>query len=106
MGWTRRHTHRHRPGMKRDKVDLDKLHPETRLAHAGRDPTLYDGAVNPPVHRATTLVIDEVANLYGGPQTYALDGMAVHTALEAALVALEGGVGATLAPSGLAAVTL
>lgn len=92
--------------MKRGKVDLDKLHPETRLAHAGRDPALYDGAVNPPVHRATTLVIDEVDQLYGTRQTYALDGMAVHTALEAALVALEGGAGATLVPSGLAAVTL
>ncbi|WP_395648238.1 cystathionine beta-lyase [Terricaulis sp.] len=93
--------------MKSGKVDPATLHPETRLAHAGRDPALYDGAVNPPVHRATTLVIDEVAALYGTPrQTYALDGMAVHAALEAALLAVEGGAGATLAPSGLAAVTL
>lgn len=92
--------------MKPGKLDLDKLHPETKLAHAGRDPARYDGAVNPPVHRATTLVIDEVAGLYDAGQTYALDGMAVHAALEQSLLSIEGGAGATLAASGLAAVTL
>lgn len=92
--------------MKPGKLDLDKLHPETKLAHAGRDPARYDDAVNPPVHRATTLVIDKVEDLYDARQTYALDGMAVHTALEQSLLAVEGGAGATLAPSGLAAVTL
>src|SRR5690606_36977332 len=39
-------------------------------------------------------------------QTYALDGMAVQKALCDALVAIEGGAGATLAPSGLAACAL
>lgn len=79
----------------------------TRLNLAGRDPARHDGAVNTPVHRATTLVLDEVAQLYGAPnKTYALEGMAVQEALQQALIAVEGGAGATLAPSGLAACTL
>lgn len=92
--------------MRPAKLDLDRLHPETKLAHAGREVDRYDGAVNPPVHRATTLVIDEAKDLYNAGKTYALDGMAVHAALEQALLAIEGGAGATLAPTGLAAVTL
>jgi cystathionine beta-lyase len=87
--------------------DLSKLRDETRLAMAGRDATRSEGAVNPPVHRASTLVISKVEDLYGeGKRTYALDGMAIHEALKDALVSLEGGAGATLAPSGLMACTL
>lgn len=63
--------------------------------------------MNPPVHHATTLIIPDTDDLYDTPKpTYALDGMAVQQALAAALVAVEGGAGATLAPSGLAACTL
>lgn len=87
--------------------DLARFRPETRLILAGRGGALADGAVNPPVHRASTLVIDSVDSLYGETKrTYALEGMAVHNALCEALLAQCGGVGATLAPSGLAAVTL
>ncbi|MGE3302157.1 MAG: cystathionine beta-lyase [Hyphomonadaceae bacterium] len=82
------------------------LRPETRLGLAGRDPSHQGGAVNPPVQRATTLVIDDPDDLYDGPKTYALQGMDVHDALSAALASVEGGVGAVLAPSGLAACTL
>jgi cystathionine beta-lyase len=89
------------------KTDPSNLHPSTRLARAGRDAARSDGAINPPVHRATTLEIDAVADLYGTPKkTYALQGMAVHEALREALVAVEGGADAVLAPSGLAACTL
>lgn len=87
--------------------DLSKLRWETRLTLAGRDPARSEGGVNPPVQRATTLLIDEVENLYGpGKKTYGIDGMAVQEALQQTLIAVEGGVGATLAPSGLAACTL
>ncbi|NWG54582.1 MAG: cystathionine beta-lyase [Hydrogenophilaceae bacterium] len=80
---------------------------ETRVAQAGRDHARSDGAVNPPVHHASTLIIDHVEDLYGeAKRTYALDGMSVHEALKEALIAVEGGAGATLAPSGLAACTL
>jgi cystathionine beta-lyase len=93
--------------MARTPLDLSKLRLETRLAHAGRDRARSEGAVNPPVHRATTLLIDDADDLYGAPKkTYGIDGMAVQEALREALVAIEGGGGATLTPSGLAACTL
>jgi cysteine-S-conjugate beta-lyase len=81
--------------------------PETRLLAAGRDPARQDGAVNPPVHHASTIILDTAAALYApGGFTYARDGMAVHQALAAAMTELEGGAGATLTPSGLSACTL
>jgi cystathionine beta-lyase len=80
---------------------------DTQLGRAGRDPAKQDGAVNPPVHRASTLVLDEIDQLYGGAnKTYALEGMAVHEALKDALIAVEGGAAVTLAPSGLNACAL
>ncbi len=83
------------------------LRPETRISRAGRDPARFDGAVNPAIHRATTLVIPKVDDLYGKPiKTYALEGMAVQEALRDALIAIEGGAAATLTPSGLSACTL
>jgi cysteine-S-conjugate beta-lyase len=89
------------------EMDLSKLRLETRLALAGRDAARFDGAVNPPLHRATTLIIDDVDALYDAPnKTYGLEGMAVQEALKAALLAVEGGAGVTLAPSGLGACTL
>lgn len=93
--------------MSRKPIDISKLRLETRLALAGRDPARSEGAVNPPVQRASTLLIANCDDLYDTPKkTYALEGMAVHDALKAALVAVEGGSGAVLAPSGLAACTL
>jgi cysteine-S-conjugate beta-lyase len=88
-------------------LDFSKYKLETRLALAGRDPARFEGAVNPPIQRASTLVIPDTDDLYHKPKkTYALDGMAVQESLCAALVAVEGGAGATLAPSGLSACTL
>ncbi len=90
-----------------NKLDLSKFKLETRLGVAGRDPARFDGAVNPPMARATTVVLDDPDLLYGGKnKTYGLEGMAVQEALRDALVAVEGGAGAVLAPSGLAACTL
>ena len=87
--------------------DLSKFRLETRLAMAGRDTARSAGAVNPPVHHATTLIIENADDLYNTPKpTYALAGMAVQDALRQALVAIEGGADAILAPSGLAACTL
>lgn len=87
--------------------DDSKYRLETRLALAGRDPARFDGAVNTPIHRTTTIVLPEVADLYDKPiKTYGLEGMAVQEALCEALVAVEGGAGAVLAPSGLGACTL
>lgn len=87
--------------------DRSKYRLETRLALAGRDPVRFGGAVNPPIHRTTTIVLPEVADLYDKPiKTYGLEGMAVQEALCEALLAVEGGAGAVLAPSGLGACTL
>lgn len=79
----------------------------TRTLMAGRDPKLFDGAVNPPVQRVSTILLSKVSELYGTDvQTYGLDGMAVHRTLEQALIEIEGGAAAHLVPSGLAACTL
>ncbi|MCL4715041.1 MAG: cystathionine beta-lyase [Hyphomonadaceae bacterium] len=87
--------------------DLSAYALETRLTLAGRDPARSEGAINPPIQRASTLVIDDADELYNTPKkTYALEGMAVQDALREALRAIEGGAGVTLAPSGLAACTL
>jgi len=87
--------------------DRAKLRWETRLALAGRNNARNGGGVNPPVQHATTLLLDDVDDLYGAAaKTYALEGMAVHDALREALLAIEGGASATLAPSGLAACAL
>lgn len=87
-------------------LDPPKLHVETRLAHAGRNPAGAGVAVNPPLHRATTLLFEDTETLFDAPKTYAIDGMAVQEALRDTVVAVEGGAGAVLAPTGLAAVTL
>lgn len=93
--------------MSKSGGDRSKYKLETRLALAGRDPARNDGAINPPIQRASTLVIENADELYNTPRkTYALEGMAVQEALREALVAIEGGADACLAPSGLAACTL
>ena len=63
-------------------------------------------SVNPPVERASTLLFDDRASLYGSGRTYGRMGLAVHRELEAALCDLEGGVGAQLTPNGLSSCTL
>lgn len=89
------------------RPDLSKFKLETRLALAARDPQRHEGAVNPALHRATTILIPDADDLYHTPKkTYALEGMAVQEALKEALVAVEGGAGATLTSSGLSACTL
>lgn len=93
--------------MTSERRDSARYRLETRLVLAGRDARRFDGAVNPPLHRATTLLIGEADALYGkAEKTYALDGMAVQEALRAAVANLEGAHDTVLAPSGLAACTL
>ena len=62
--------------------------------------------VNPPVERASTLLFDDRAGLYGTGRTYGRMGLAVHKELEHALCILEDGAGAQLTPNGLSACTL
>lgn len=93
--------------MAKKGLDLSRLHPDTRLALAGRDPSASEGGVNPPVQHASTIVIENAADLFNpAVQTYGRQGMAIHRALSDALIAVEGGADAILAPSGLGACTL
>jgi cysteine-S-conjugate beta-lyase len=64
--------------------------------------------LNPPVERATTLLMPDAAALYDaerGP-LYGIEGLGTQAALRAALVELEGAQDVALAPTGLAAVAI
>jgi len=85
--------------------------PDTRLVHGGRRKAWLGRLVNPPVHRASTILFDSVAELsaaapeFGKPY-YGLHGTPTQWALAEALTELEpGAAGTMLYPSGLAAVT-
>ena len=77
----------------------------TRLARAGREKPRAGGAVNPPIQRGSTVLFPDIDALHGPGRSYGLDGFEVHDALIAALADVSGACGATLTPSGLAAVT-
>ena len=84
---------------------------DTLLAHLGRDSERFDGAVNTPVVRASTILSASVAEFeaahsrrFTGP-FYGRYGTATTKALEEAVAALEGGYRAIALPSGLAAIT-
>ena len=83
---------------------------DTLLAHAGRDPEKYDGMVNTPVFRTSTVLFPTLAEYetrdandykavrygrYGTPTTFAF---------EEAVARMEGGYLAVAVPSGLAAI--
>jgi len=86
--------------------------PGTAVAHLGRDPKKYLGAVNTPIYRASTILFDTVAELESAVRgqypgvVYGLHGMPTVTDLQSAFAALEGGYAALAVPSGLAAITL
>ena len=86
--------------------------PSTQVAHVGRHPDEFGGAVNTPVFRASTMLFDSVADLeraergdYAGI-TYGLHGLPTVRDLQAAIAALEGGSAGFAVPSGLTATTL
>jgi cystathionine beta-lyase len=85
--------------------------PDTRLVHGGRRKEWRGRLVNPPVHRASTILFDSVAELRSaapvfGTAYYGLHGTPTQWALAEALTELEpGAAGTMLHPSGLAAVT-
>jgi len=84
---------------------------ETRLVHAGRDPGGHQGAVNPPLYRASTILYPTLAayekrneriyTSYG----YGIHGTPTTVALAEAIAELSGGVRTVLLSSGLSAVT-
>ena len=84
----------------------------TRLSHAGRAGTHVRGFVNPPVHRGSTMLHENVADRLAGAKqkldqaaTYGVHGNATHHALEDVIAEIEGGARCQIVSSGLAAVT-
>ncbi len=85
--------------------------PDSKLVHGGRRKEWRGRLVNPPVHRASTILFDSVAELRSaapafGEYYYGLHGTPTQWALAEALTELEpGAAGTMLYSSGLAAVT-
>lgn len=80
----------------------------TRMIHNGRNPANQLGAVNPPIHRASTIIIERAEDMYSDDnvRTYGIGGMQVHDELKTALCALEDAKHCMLTESGLLACTL
>jgi len=86
----------------------------TRLAHETRTPFAHHGFVNTPIHRGSTVLFKTLDALEGamrvdtrrGPYTYGLIGNPNSRELETLCARLDGGAGAVVVESGLAAVSL
>src|SRR5215217_7383405 len=84
---------------------------DTLLTHVGRDPARYDGIVNTPVFRTSTVIHPNLASYEKRPPDgekivrYGRYGTPTTFALEEAVAAMEGGHRAVAVPSGLAAIS-
>jgi cystathionine beta-lyase len=84
---------------------------DTLLTHVGRDPARYDGMVNTPVFRTSTVIHPNLASYQRRPGEgekvvrYGRYGTPTTFALEDAVSQMEGGYRAVAVPSGLAAMT-
>jgi len=80
---------------------------DTRLAHAGRDPARFDGFVNTPIYRGSTVLYPTLECLEANDQDYSYGRLGTPTvdALQTALAELEGGHATLLTPSGLSAIS-
>lgn len=81
---------------------------ETEIVLAGRDPQRFDGFVNTPIVRGSTVLYPTVADLeqHTGRYTYGRRGNPTLEGLEVALTRLEGSAGVVLTPSGLSAISV
>ena len=90
--------------------DKKELRRDTIATHAGRDPLRFDGVVNTPVFRASTVLFPDVESYQGRDadnykvMRYGIYGTPTTFALEEAVAQLEGGHAAVALPSGLAAI--
>ncbi len=79
---------------------------ETRIIRSGAEPRPLVRTVNPPIQRASTVLLPNAAALYDpGETSYGRDSLSVRTALCEAIAEMEGAAGVKLFPSGLAAMT-
>ncbi|MCG3731179.1 cystathionine beta-lyase [Vibrio cincinnatiensis] len=85
---------------------------KTQLVTAGRNKKWTQGAVNPPVQRASTVVFDSVAekqhatiNRANKTLFYGRRGTTTHFAFQEAMTEIEGGAGCALYPCGAAAIS-
>lgn len=79
---------------------------ETRIIRAGSEPRPLARTVNPPIQRASTVLLPDAASLYDQEQvSYGREALAVRAALCEAIAEMEGAHGVVLFPSGLSAVT-
>ncbi|MFZ5721881.1 MAG: cystathionine beta-lyase [Pseudomonadota bacterium] len=80
---------------------------ETRLIHAGKAPEPLARTVGPPIQKGSTVLLPNAAALYDDAHhlTYGRAGLAAQAALQDALATLEGAVGVSLYPSGIAAIS-
>ena len=85
--------------------------PDTQVTHLGRDARRFEGAVNPPVYRVSTVLMDDLDS-YEDPRrryrrdvmTYGRYGTPTSRALEDAIAELDGGHGTVAVSSGLGAI--
>src|SRR5829696_4274575 len=84
---------------------------DTLLAHVGRDPARYDGMVNTPVYRTSTVIHPNLASYEQRPPEgekivrYGRYGTPTTFALEEAVAKMEGAFRAAAVPSGLAGIS-
>ncbi len=77
---------------------------ETRVVHSASEPKPLARTVNPPIQRASTVLMPDAASLYDPSQVgYGRAGLSTRNALCEAIAELEGAAGARLFPSGLSA---
>jgi len=82
----------------------DTIHNSTRAVRAGLGEDGQYGAVVPPLYLTSTFEFEGFDRK--GPYDYTRSGNPTRDALASALAGLEGGVGATITSSGMAALTL
>ncbi len=85
---------------------------DTRIIHTGSHPEIFQGAMNPPVYHASTVLFPSVAEMeaavkrrYDDTVYYGLHGTPTSFAFEEAVADLEGGHRSVSLCSGLAAIT-
>ncbi|MEM1087263.1 MAG: cystathionine beta-lyase [Pseudomonadota bacterium] len=78
---------------------------ETRLIHTRKE-RLSRSIVNPPIERASTVLLPTRETLYGEKPTYGRMGLTVHRELEAAMCTLENAAHCRLTTNGLQACAL